>query len=421
MMLRQERSRACLAGGFDMSHPPLVWELTVALVVGLLLFDYFFHIRTAHLPTLGEAARWSAAYIGVALLFGVAVLVFGGPELGLEYLAGYLTEKALSVDNVFVFLVIMTSFKVPREDQQKALLIGIVIALVARSGFIFVGAALIERFAWVFYLFGVLLLFTAGRMAVPHERRHKDDEEGVVLRLTRAILPTSSTYDGDKLFTVQDGKRRMTPMVVVIVALGFTDILFALDSIPAIFGLTEDVFIVFTATAFSLLGLRQLFFLLEGLLERLLYLSYGLAAILAFIGLKLVLHALHENNVPFINDGQPVKVVEISTAQSLVVIVCILVVTVLASLLSPKGKAKAAVTRLRRSLAEWQGLDAAGTPGAQRDAAYASLVDAEETVRALPARYRALIQERQTLREMLAQAHAGHARPTTGPAQPDQG
>jgi tellurite resistance protein TerC len=401
-----------------MSHPPLVWALALALIVALLLFDYFFHIRTAHVPTLGEAARWSAAYIGVALLFGIAVLVWGGRELGLEYFAGYLTEKALSVDNVFVFLVIMTSFKVPAEDQQKALLIGIVTALLARSAFIFVGAALIESFAWVFYIFGVLLLLTAGRMGLPDERRHKEDEDGIVLRLTRAMLPTSGKYDGDKLFTVQDGQRRMTPMVLVIVALGLTDILFALDSIPAIFGLTEDVFIVFTATAFSLLGLRQLFFLVEGLLERLLYLSYGLAAILAFIGLKLVLHALHENNVPFINDGQPVKVIEISTAQSLAVIVGILAFTVVASLLSPKGKAKTAVSRLRRSLAHWQDLDAAGAPDAQRDAAYARLVDAEQAVRALPEKYRALIHERQTLREMLARAHARAA--TAGPGGPDK-
>ncbi|MDB5752632.1 MAG: transporter [Ramlibacter sp.] len=396
-----------------MSHPPLVWELTIALIVALVLFDYFFHIRTAHVPTLGESARWSAAYVGVAVLFGVAVFIYGGATMATEYFAGYLTEKALSVDNVFVFLVIMTSFKVPREDQQKALLIGIVIALVARSGFIFIGAALLERFAWVFYIFGVVLLITAGHMALPSDKRHGDDEDGAVLRLTRALLPTTGTYDGDKLFTVQDGKRRMTPMVVVIVALGLTDILFALDSIPAIFGLTQDLFIVFTATAFSLLGLRQLFFLVEGLLERLLYLSYGLAAILAFIGVKLVLHALHENNLGFINDGQPVKVVEISTLQSLVVIIGILVFTVLLSLLSPKGKAKSAVGRLRRALASWQELTAASAPAPAREAAYAELVAAETAVRALPEEHRALIDERQTLRERLAQAHAQHAGPLT--------
>lgn len=391
-----------------MTHPPLVWELTVALVVAMLLFDYFFHIRTAHVPTVAEAARWSAAYVGIALLFGAAVFAFGGTELGIQYFAGYLTEKALSVDNVFVFLVILSSFKVPREDQQKALLIGIVIALVARSAFIFVGATLIEHFSWVFYIFGVILLLTAGHMLAPEEHRHSDEQDTTVLRLTRALLPTTGSYDGDKLFTVQDGKRRMTPMVAVIVALGLTDILFALDSIPAIFGLTDDVFIVFTATAFSLLGLRQLFFLVEGLLERLLYLSYGLAAILAFIGVKLVLHALHQNNVPLINEGEPVNVIELSPLQSLVVIVAILVVTVLVSLLSPKGKAKTAVSRLRRRLAAYRELGDKASP-AEREAAYAELRNAEEVVRALPAEYRALIQGRQTLGEMLADAHGRHA------------
>jgi tellurite resistance protein TerC len=390
----------------EMPHGALVWELTIALVVGLLLFDYFFHIRTAHVPTLGEAARWSALYVGVALAFGVAVWVLGGREMGVQYFAGYLTEKALSVDNVFVFLIIMTSFKVPREDQQKALLIGIVIALLARSGFIFAGAALIEHFAWVFYIFGLILLVTAGHMLVPEDQRRGDDDESTVLRLTRRLLPNCGGYDGDKLFTVVDGKRRMTPMVLVIVALGLTDILFALDSIPAIFGLTQDVFIVFTATAFSLLGLRQLFFLVEGLLERLLYLSYGLAAILGFIGVKLVLHALHENNVPFINDGEPVKVIEISTLQSLVVIIGILVATVLLSLLSPRGKAKTAIRRLRRDLADWQEVQAAAAAtAAEREAAYARLLASEQAVKALPEKYRAMIDERQTLREMLADAH----------------
>jgi tellurite resistance protein TerC len=387
-------------------HPPIAWELTIALIVGLLLFDYFFHVRTAHVPKLGEAGTWSAIYVSVAVLFGAAVWILGGSEMGIQYFAGYLTEKALSVDNVFVFLVIMNSFKVPREDQQKALLIGIVIALLARAGFIFVGAALIEHFAWVFYIFGVVLLMTAGHMLVPEDQRHDDDSEGIVLRMTRAMMPVSCSYDGDKLFTIRDGKRVITPMVLVILALGLADILFALDSIPAIFGLTTDVFIVFTATAFSLLGLRQLFFLIEGLLERLLYLSYGLAAILAFIGIKLVLHALHENNVPFINDGEPVKVVEISTVESLLVIVGILVLTVLLSLFSPRGKAKTAVGRLRRRLEAWQELDADTASAAEREAAYAGLVTAEQAVKALPEKYRAMIHERQTLREMLSEAHA---------------
>lgn len=397
-----------------MPHAPIAWELTIALIVALLLYDYFFHVRKPHVPGLREAARWSALYVGVAVAFGGVVWFLGGSEMGIQYFAGYLTEKALSVDNVFVFLVIMNSFKVPREDQQKALLIGIVIALLARAGFIFIGAALIERFAWVFYIFGIVLLMTAGNMLRPEDKRHEDKDEGIILRVTRAMMPTSCSYDGDKLFTIRDGRRVITPMLLVVLALGLTDILFALDSIPAIFGLTTDVFIVFTATAFSLLGLRQLFFLIEGLLERLLYLSYGLAAILAFIGLKLVLHALHENNVPFINDGEPVKVIEISTLQSLVVIVGILLFTVVLSLCSPAGKAKTAIGRLRRRLAAWQALDAAAAPHAERVAAYEGLVEAEHAVRALPERFRAQIHERQTLREMLADAHARHSAAATG-------
>src|SRR6476620_1268294 len=282
-----------------------VWGLTVAAIVGLLAFDFVFHVRKAHVPTLREAALWSGLYVGLALLFGVGVLVFGGGEAGSEYFAGYVTEKALSVDNLFVFLIIMTSFRVPREDQQKVLLFGIVFSLSARTGFIFLGAALINSFAWVFYLFGLILLLTAGNMLKPEGGEDSHTADNIIVRLARKVFHTTDYYDGDKLFTIRDGKRAMTPMLLVMVAIGGTDVLFALDSIPAIFGLTQNVFIVFTATAFSLLGLRQLFFLVEGLLERLLYLSYGLAAILAFIGVKLVLHALHENNVPLINDGEP--------------------------------------------------------------------------------------------------------------------
>ena len=269
------------------------------------------------------------------------MLVFGGTTPGAEYFAGYVTEKALSVDNLFVFLIIMTSFRVPREDQQKVLLFGIVFALVARTGFIFLGAALINSFAWVFYLFGLILLLTAGNMLKPegeesHTRRQLHRPAGP------QGLPHHRPLRRRQAVHHRDGKRAMTPMLLVMVAIGGTDILFALDSIPAIFGLTQNVFIVFTATAFSLLGLRQLYFLIDGLLDRLIYLSYGLAAILAFIGVKLILHALHENNLPFINDGEPVPVVEISTGLSLTVILGVLVVTVVASLLSPEGKAQTA-------------------------------------------------------------------------------
>jgi tellurite resistance protein TerC len=299
-----------------MGVPGWIWIATVAFITGLLLFDFVFHVRKAHIPTLREASIWSALYVGIAVLFGVGVWVFGGSTMGTEYFAGYVTEKALSVDNLFVFLIIMTSFKVPRADQQKVLLFGIVFSLIARTGFILLGAALINSFAWVFYLFGLVLILTAGNLLKP-EGEDSHTADNLVVRLARRFLNTTDHYDGDKLVTVVDGTRRLTPMLLVMVAIGGTDILFALDSVPAIFGLTTNVFLVFTATAFSLLGLRQLFFLIDGLLDRLIYLTYGLAAILAFIGVKLILHALHENNVSFINDGRPVEVVEISTGLSL--------------------------------------------------------------------------------------------------------
>lgn len=391
-----------------MSEAWVAWGLTIGLVVVLLLVDFYFHVRKAHVPTLAEAAAWSAAYIGVAILFGLVLLVTGGGELATEYFAGYVTEKALSVDNVFVFLVIMSSFKVPRQDQQKVLLFGIALSLVARTVFIFLGAAMIETFAWTFYLFGGALLLTAGHLLKPEAVAGEGGKAGnLIVRIARRLFHTTEQYDGDKLFTVRDGKRVMTPMLLVMVAIGGTDILFAFDSIPAIFGLTQNVFIVFSATAFSLLGLRQLYFLLDGLLERLLYLSYGLAAILGFIGVKLVLHALHENNLPFVNQGEPVRVVEISTGTSLVVIIVILLVTILISLHSPKGKAKASVTALRRHLAEYLDPDFPADRE-QREQAYARLLDAERRVAALDPQYRKLIRQPQELRDLVALAHRRH-------------
>jgi tellurite resistance protein TerC len=390
-----------------MTTPSLVWAFAIALIASLLLFDFVFHVRKAHIPTLREATIWTSIYIGIAVLFGVAILVLRGTEAGTEYFAGYVTEKALSVDNVFVFLVLMNSFKVPREDQQKVLLFGIVIALIARTGFIFLGAALISSFAWVFYIFGMILLVTAGNLLKPEEL-NEDRADNFVVRIARKLFHTTDYYDGDKLFTMKDGKRALTPMLLVMVAIGGTDILFALDSIPAIFGLTQDVFIVFTATAFSLLGLRQLYFLIDGLLERLLYLSYGLALILGFIGAKLILHALHENNLPFINDGEPVPVIEISTGTSLVVIVVILLVTVLVSLHSPKGKTKTAVTALRRDVAAYLELDRSADAG-EREKRYACVVESERRVRALDPRLRQLIHDPDKLEAELARVHALHA------------
>ncbi|GAA0602500.1 TerC family protein [Kribbella sandramycini] len=325
----------------------LVWILTLLGILGLLLFDYFFHVRSAHVPTVREAAVWSALYVGIALLFGVGTFIFGGAAMGSEYFAGYVTEKALSVDNLFVFLIIMTSFRVPRENQQKVLLVGIVVSLIARAGFIFLGSALLNSFSWVFYLFGLALLLTAGNMLKP-ETEESHSAQNIVVRLARRLFRTSPDFEGDKLFTRIDGKRVMTPMLLVMVAIGGTDLMFALDSIPAIFGLTQNVFIVFTATAFSLLGLRQLYFLLDGLLDRLIYLSFGLAVILAFIGAKLILHALHENNLPFINGGEHIEVAEISTGLSLIVILAVLVVTILASLFSTRGRTQTAMAHIRR-------------------------------------------------------------------------
>lgn len=392
-----------------MTVPTWVWIATVAGIVAMLLFDFVFHVRKAHVPTLKEASIWSALYVGVAILFGLGVLVFGGGTMGGEYFAGYITEKALSVDNLFVFLIIMGSFRVPREDQQKVLLFGIVFALIARTGFIFLGAALINQFAWVFYLFGLILIMTAGNMLkgeVSDDDSHED--QNFIVKLAKKFIRTSEEYDGDKLTTVVDGKKMLTPMVLVMVAIGGTDILFALDSIPAIFGLTQNTFIVFTATAFSLLGLRQLFFLIEGLLERLIYLSYGLAAILAFIGVKLIIHALHENNVPFINNGEHVDVVEISTALSLSVIIGILVVTVVASLLSKKGRAKTAAGNAKRHARDYMDLGYTQDE-AERERIYGLLVKEVEQIRAQGEKGKALAREDDKLMELFEAARKRHA------------
>jgi tellurite resistance protein TerC len=385
--------------------PSYVWTLTIAGIVGLLAFDFFFHVRKAHTPSLKESATWSAIYVGIALVFGLGVLMFGGPTMGTEYFAGYVTEKALSVDNLFVFLIIMASFRVPRADQQKVLLFGIVFSLIARTAFIFLGAALINSFAWVFYIFGLILLITAGNLLRPNS--HDDDSEGLVVRLAKKFLPASEHYDGDKLFTMENGKRVLTPMLLVMVAIGGTDILFALDSIPAIFGLTQNVFIVFTATAFSLMGLRQLFFLIDGLLDRLIFLSYGLAVILGFIGVKLILHALHENTLPFINDGEHVNVVEISTGVSLSVILGVLVVTVLASIFSPKGKAKNAVSGARRHAVEYLDLNYE-TDMVERDKIFAKMCREENQIRKLPEKYKKLVRNETEFLDLLRKAHIEH-------------
>ncbi len=325
-----------------MDVPIWVWALTVAAILAMIVFDFVGHVRTPHAPSLKESATWSAVYVGIAIVFGLGVLVFAGGNFGGEYFAGYVTEKALSVDNLFVFVLIMASFGVPRELQQKVLLFGIAFALALRTVFIFVGAAAIENYSWVFYLFGAILIYTAVVQARSggHDQDEEYEENGI-LRLVRKVVPTTDEYHSDSLITKIDGKRYITPLMIALLAIGTADIIFAVDSIPAIFGLTQETYLVFAANAFSLLGLRQLFFLIDGLLDRLVYLAYGLAVILGFIGIKLVIHALHTNELPFVNGGEHITVVpEIPTWLSLLVILLTLVVTTVLSLRKEKEDAE---------------------------------------------------------------------------------
>ncbi|MEO9328695.1 TerC family protein [Gordonia aurantiaca] len=318
-----------------------VWLITVAVIGGLFLFDFVAHVRTPHAPSLRESATWSAVYIALAVAFGAFVWWQWGATSGGEYLAGYVTEKALSVDNLFVFVIIIARFAVPPEYQQKVLLLGIVMALGIRGVFIAVGAAAINAHSWVFYLFGAFLIATAVKLIRESDDpvEHEVQRESRLERFVREHLRTHDSYDGDRLVTRIDGRRLATPMLTVLIVIGFTDVLFALDSIPAIYGLTSEPYLVFTANAFALMGLRQLYFLLGGLLDRLVYLSIGLSVVLAFIGAKLVLHALHENTLPFVNGGEHVAVPEISTPVSLSVVVGVLVVTTVASLIRSRRPA----------------------------------------------------------------------------------
>ena len=308
----------------------LEWFITVAVTIGVLLFDVIVIARNPHEPSMRECAIALSIYVGLALAFGVWVWNFHGGQFGLEFYAGWLTEYSLSVDNLFIFIIIMASFNVPRKYQQEALMVGIVLALIFRGIFIALGAVAINQFSWVFYVFGAFLVYTAWTLA--KDTDHDDDAENAVVRFAQKYLNTTDHWAGLKLYIKDGAKRLMTPMFMVILALGTTDLIFALDSIPAIYGLTKEPYLVFTANVFALMGLRQLYFLLGDLMKRLVYLSQGLAFILAFIGVKLVLHALHENEVPFINGGEHVPVPEIPTLLSLGVIIVTLAITAAASL-----------------------------------------------------------------------------------------
>ncbi|WP_376784133.1 TerC/Alx family metal homeostasis membrane protein [Demequina capsici] len=318
---------------------PLVWTITLAGIVGMFVFDLMVVVGRPHVPTFKESVRWSLFYIALALIFGASFWWWSTPDKGAQFLAGYVTEESLSVDNLFVFLVILTRFAVPPRLRERVLLIGIALALVFRGAFIAAGAAALAAFHWVFFLFGAFLIYTAvvigrGGGAEEGEVEYK---ENAFIRLVRRAMPVTDGYRGTKVLVREHGVRMMTPLLLVIIALGSTDVMFALDSIPAIFGLTQDPYIVFTANAFALLGLRQLFFVVEGLLTRLIYLSYGLAVVLGFIGVKMILEALHGNSLPFINGGMPMEEVPVpSTWLSLGVIVIVLGVAAAASMIMSK-------------------------------------------------------------------------------------
>ncbi|MCZ2830561.1 TerC family protein [Modestobacter sp. VKM Ac-2986] len=320
-----------------------VW-FEIASFVGLavlLVADLALVVRRPHEPSVKEATAWVAFYVALALAFGLIVLAVTNGQFATEFYAGWLTEYSLSVDNLFVFVIIMARFQVPRKLQQEVLMVGIIIALVLRGLFILAGAAVIERFIWVFFLFGAFLVYTAINL-VKNRDEDEDYEENGLIRRMRKVLPMTQGFHENKIRVVQDGKKLWTPMIVVFLALGTTDLLFALDSIPAIFGLTREPFIVFTANIFALMGLRQLYFLLGGLLKRLVYLSLGLAVILAFIGVKLILEALHENQYPFMGEREALdSVPTIPTWLSLTVILGVLVVATVASLLKTRGETAA--------------------------------------------------------------------------------
>ena len=345
---------------------PLWFQVTTfAVLGGLLVVDLAAVGRRPHAPSLRESAAWVGFYVALALVFAGLLWVFGDGGTAGSFVAGWLTEYSLSVDNLFVFVLIMSQFAVPRQSQQKALMMGIVLSLVLRGACILVGAAAIDRFSWIFFLFGGFLVYTAVRLA-----RGAGGAEGfhenAVLRRAERVLPISDRYDGARLVTWQGSRRVLTPLAIVFLAIGSTDVMFALDSIPAIFGLTQDPFVVFTATLFALMGLRQLFFLLGGLLDRLVFLSAGLSVILGFIGVDLVLEALHDNELPFLNDGHPIEAVPaVPIWLSLAVIVGVLFVTTVISLRRAPSGVPAGVVGRRDVIAPLRGADPAG----QRDLA----------------------------------------------------
>jgi tellurite resistance protein TerC len=314
----------------------LEWIVTLGATTAVLLLDVVVMARRSGEPTMRRCAVALSVYVGLAVCFGIWTWCFHGQQFALEFVAGWLTEYSLSVDNLFIFVIIMASFDVPKVYQRQALFVGIVIALALRGVFIALGAAAVQRFSWVFYLFGAFLVYTAIRLTRGAE--HDADVENAAVRFARSRLNATDRWDGLKLYIKEGSARLMTPMSLVILALGAADLIFALDSIPAIYGLTREPYLVLAANVFALMGLRQLYFLLGGLMNRLVYLSQGLALILFFIGMKLILNALRENDVPFINGGEHVNVPEVPTLLGLAVIVVTLVITAAASLYTTRTR-----------------------------------------------------------------------------------
>jgi len=314
------------------------WIITGVVLIGVLAVDIAIIGRRPHLPSMKECVTFVIGYVLAAILFGIGLWTFSGPQYGKEFFAGWLTEYSLSLDNLFIFLIIMERLRVPQHLQQFALMVGIVLALVFRGIFIAAGAAVIERAAWVFFIFGAFLFYTAFDLVRDYFSTDVEQEttENVLMRWVKRRFGSTEDWHGTRLTVLQAGKRVMTPMLIVIVALGSTDVLFALDSIPAIYGLTKEPFLVFTANIFALMGLRQLYFLLGGALKKLVYLSIGLAAILGFIGVKLVLQAMHHYHL----DQKWLGINgEVSIELSLMVIIGTLAITTVVSLLKSRQDA----------------------------------------------------------------------------------
>lgn len=343
-------------------HVPLwVWVATCVLILGFFIFDFFSHVRSPHEPSIKESGFWTGFYITVSLIFGVGVWIMWDHEHAMQFYTGYVTEQALSVDNLFVFALIMGAFKIPRKYQQKVLLIGIVIALVCRLIFILLGAAVIAAWSDVFYLFAIFLIYTAVKLIVDEIRgaEETDPQDMRMIKIIRKVVHVTPRYHGDKLTHREEtgpkaGKLGFTPLFIALISIGLIDVMFAFDSIPAIYGITSEPFLVFTTNAFALMGLRQMYFLIDGLLDRLVYLPYGLGIILGFIGIKLLFHALHENNLVFINGGENVPgIPEIPTIVSLLTIVGVLVITVLLSILKNKRDENMGGVRVSANHYDW--------------------------------------------------------------------